>query len=93
MGFLFLFLAGIIAIILIARFGSRIGRQERNPPGYRNGQEKPAYEKPTAQEQVRQRYVQEGLIALLLKKGVISEEELVDEIETAMKNDENNKYK
>ena len=86
MGLLFIFLAGIGAIILIARFASKTRpKEERLPESggggpYRNGGEryakKPLYDRST---------LEEGLLSLLIKKGVITEEELFSEMELMKK--------
>lgn len=84
MGLLFIFLVGIGAIILIARFASKTRPKEERFPeaggAYRNGGEayskKPLYDKST---------LEEGLLSLLIKKGVITEEELLSEMELIKK--------
>jgi hypothetical protein len=84
-GLLFIFLVGISAIILIARFASKTRpKEERLPEAgggrYQNGGErypkKPLYDRSI---------LEEGLLSLLIKKGVITEEELLSEMELIKK--------
>lgn len=84
MGFAFLLLLGLTAIILIARFASKAAG--RGAPGgtVQNGKEKITYEGGKSHAE-RGRYFQEATISLLLKKGVITEEELLAEIEMIRK--------
>lgn len=84
MGFVFLLLLGLTAIILIARFASKAAG--RGAPGgtVQNGKEKVTYEGGKNHAE-RGRYFQEATISLLLKKGVITEEELLAEIEMIRK--------
>lgn len=89
MGFVFLLLLGLAAIILIARFGSKASG--RSAAGVlhngQNGKERPAYGEGKSQAE-RGRVFQEALISLLLKKEIITEEELLSEIELIRKDEE-----
>lgn len=83
MGLLVIFLLGITAIILIARFASKTRPKEERlsgQGGYQNGGErypkKPLYDRST---------LEEGLLSLLIKKGVITEEELLAEMDLIKK--------
>ena len=80
MGFLFLFTIGILAIILVARIASKSGQggQKIESP---TGREKGYFEKLSGEKS----YVEEGLVSLLIKKGAITEEELLNEIECVKK--------
>ena len=93
MGLLFIFLIGICAIILIARLASKTrpkeerllvesgGGDERRKNGKEHYPEKNLQDKTT---------LEEGLLSLLIKKGVITEEELLLELELIKKLKEGN---
>lgn len=88
-GLLFIFLAGITVIILIARLASKTRPKgervlEEGGGPYRNGGDLP-HSKP-----VQERFIAEGLISLLIKKGMITEEELLSEVELIKKIKEEN---
>jgi hypothetical protein len=82
MGLLFIFIVGVLAIIMIARWGSKTRRKEAGPEEYQiehqNGKEK---KKGVEQ----QNYLEAGLVTLLIKKKIITEEELLSEIELLKK--------
>ena len=86
MGLLFIFLVGICAIILIARLASKTRPKEERlsapggAAGYQNGGDRPS-KKPIYDKSA----LEEGLLSLLIKKGVISEEELLSELEQIKK--------
>ena len=85
MGFLFLFLLGIFAIIMLARFGSKASRRgEATMTIPQNGKERSGYERGKGQDE-RARQFQEALISLLLKKEIITEAELLAEVELLRK--------
>lgn len=81
MGLLFLFVMGIAAIILIARWGSKTRPKTAElalEPEHRNGREQKKISE-------HQNYLEAGLINLLIRKKIISEEELLSEIELLRK--------
>lgn len=89
MGLLFIFLAGISAIILIAKLASKTRPKgerllEADGGHYQNGVEL-SHKKP-----FQDRSLEEGLISLLIKKGMITEEELLSEVELIKKIKEEN---
>ncbi len=86
MGFLFILLVGLAVIIMIARFGSKTSGQGRPEATAQNGKERVAYEGGKSQAE-RGRVFQEALISLLLKKEIITEEELLAEIELIRKDE------
>ncbi|MFY9268224.1 MAG: hypothetical protein WAO55_00575 [Candidatus Manganitrophaceae bacterium] len=81
MGFLFLFLLGIIAIIMVARFASKNVPRDETPSLPYNG--KKGYPHSEQQDTVeeRRRDLQVALVSLLVKKGIITEAELNFEVE------------
>ncbi|MBI3803428.1 MAG: hypothetical protein HY282_06665 [Nitrospirae bacterium] len=87
MGFLFLFLLGISAIILLARFGSKASRRGQTAMPPQNGKERSGYDRGKGQDE-RARQFQEALISLLLKKEIITEAELLAEVEMLRKEEE-----
>lgn len=84
MGFVFLLLLGFTAIILIARFASKAAGRGASGGAVQNGKEKITYEGGKSPAE-KARYFQEATISLLLKKGVITEEELLAEVEMIRK--------
>lgn len=84
MGFLFLFLLGIFAMIMIARFASKASRRGQAPAPPQNGKERSGngYGKKGRDERAT---FQEAVISLLLKKGIITETELLAEVELIRK--------
>lgn len=86
MGFLFILLVGLAAIILIARFGSKASGRGAAAKA-QNGKERIGYEGGKSQAESR-RYFQEAVISLLLKKGIITEEELLSEVEMIRKDEQ-----
>ena len=80
MGFLFLFTIGILAIILLARIASKSGQGGKKIESP-NGREKGYFDKLIGEKS----YIEEGLVSLLIKKGAITEEELLNEIECVKK--------
>lgn len=84
MGFVFLLFFGLAAIILIARFASKASGRSGPAGAGQNGNERIPYEGGKGQAE-RTRYFQEAVISLLLKKGVITEEELLAEVEMIRK--------
>lgn len=84
MGFVFLLFLGLAAIILIARLASKAAGRSADTGAAQNGKERIAYEGGKSQAE-RTRYFQEATISLLLKKGVITEEELLAEVEMIRK--------
>jgi hypothetical protein len=86
MGLLFIFLLGISAIILIAKLASKTRPKEERISG--SGEEKGGangrghYPEKQLQDKST---LEESLIALLIKKGVITEEELLSEVELIRK--------
>lgn len=89
MGLLFIFLLGIAAIILVARLASKarpqeerlLDRKEGGEAAFKNGGGKSHGEKPSQESLL----VQEGLLSLLIKKGIITEEELLSEMKMIKK--------
>ena len=77
MGFLFLIIAGILAMVVVARLASKTKKNEEGaaspPHRYYDGNKVDIA-------------LQKGLISLLLKKKIIGEEELLAEI-NRIKND------
>ncbi len=84
MGFVFLLLLGLTAIILIARFASKAAGRSAAGGVVQNGKERITYEGGKSHTD-KTNYFQEAVISLLLKKGVITEAELLDEIELIKK--------
>jgi len=87
MGFVFLLFLGLAAIILIARLASKASRQGEPAGVAQNGKEPIAYEGGKSHAE-RARQFQEALISLLLKKGIITEAELLTEVEMIRKDEE-----
>ena len=71
MGFLFLIVVGLLAMILVARLASKTKSKQEEAASPSTGYSK--YKKMDVA-------LQRGLISLLLKKKIIEEEELLDEI-------------
>ncbi|TAK07208.1 MAG: hypothetical protein EPO39_07040 [Candidatus Manganitrophaceae bacterium] len=86
MGFLLILLIGLAAMILIARFGSKASGRTGAAGAVQNGKERVAYGGGKSQAE-RTRHFQEALISLLLKKEIITEEELLAEIELIRKDE------
>lgn len=84
MGFVFLLFFGLAAIILIARLASKASGRSASGGAVQNGKERIAYEGGKSHAE-RTRYFQEAVISLLLKKGVITEAELLAEVEMIRK--------
>jgi hypothetical protein len=85
MGLLFLFLLGICAIILIAKLASKTRPKEERlleagAAPHKNGGGH--YSEKTTPNRSS---LEEGLVSLLIKKGVITEEELLSEVELIRK--------
>ncbi len=79
MGLLLIIVAGILAIILIARWASKTVSPYKETPS------------PAASDlksKKVERVLQRGLISLLLKKKIIREDELLEEIERIKKEEE-----
>jgi hypothetical protein len=87
MGFVFLLFLGLAAIILIARLASKASGRGGPGAAVQNGKERITYEGGKHHAE-RARYFQEAVISLLLKKGVITEEELLSEVEMIRKEEE-----
>ncbi len=82
MGFLFLIIIGILAMVFIARFASKTrpkGEEVKSP--YRGGYGDVYSSKSQKVDSV----LQKGLVSLLLKKNIIREEELLEELEKIKK--------
>jgi hypothetical protein len=77
MGLLFALVAGIALMILIARLASRTVRTDRPARPDQNGKEAVTLEKLA----IYNVYELEGLVNLLVEKGVITKEELFERIE------------
>lgn len=84
MGFVLLLFLGLVAILLIARLASKASRRGEPAGVVQNGKEPISYEggKNHAQSP---RHFQEAVISLLLKKGIITEAELLAEVEMIRK--------
>jgi len=89
MGFLFLIVCGIVAMIFVARLASKTKRKEEGVAvsSHRYASDESAESSVSAKSQKVDLALQKGLISLLLKKKIIGEEELLAEI-NRIKNDQ-----
>lgn len=86
MGPLILIFVGILAIILIARAASNTRPKEEK---IKYPSQKGGYGDIQLKPQKIDSAIQRGLISLLLKKNIIREDDLLEEIEKTKKNEEN----
>ncbi len=89
MGFLFLVVIGIFVMVFIAKMASKTKSKEK-PEDIKSSPYKDSNRDIylNLKSQKIDRALQKGLISLLLKKNIIKEEELLQELENIKKNEE-----